>query len=290
MNPDTKPHVHSFFDTQTCTATHIVFDAPGGHAAVIDPVLNYEPKSGRTTSKSADQVLEFLASNNLTLQWLLETHAHADHLSGAQYLKEKVGGQIAIGERIGAVQKVFKNLFNLEAEFPVNGSQFDVLFAADAEFFIGELKAVALYVPGHTSADMAYLIGDCIFVGDTLFMPDVGTARCDFPGGNAMQLYHSIQKLLSFPPETRLFLCHDYPPAGREVCTQTSVAKQKADNVHIHDGVSEVDFVALRQKRDSGLEMPYLLIPAIQVNIRAGSLPEAEDNGIRYLKIPINGL
>lgn len=285
-----KPTVQSYFDTQTCTATHIVFDTPGGHAAVIDPVLNYEPKSGRTTTRSADQVLEFLAANDLTLQWLLETHAHADHLSGARYLQEKAGGQIAIGEKITEVQKVFKNLFNLEAEFPVDGRQFDVLFAADATFFIGELPALALYVPGHTPADMAYVIGGCIFVGDTLFMPDVGSARCDFPGGDARQLYSSIQKLLSFPPETRLFLCHDYPPAGREVCTHTTVAMQKAENIHVRDGVSEADFVALRQKRDSGLEMPYLLIPAIQVNIRAGALPEAENNGIRYLKIPLNAL
>ena len=285
-----KPTVQSYFDTQTCTATHIVFDAPGGHAAVIDPVLNYEPKSGRTTTRSADQVLEFLAANGLTLQWLLETHAHADHLSAARYLQEKAGGQIAIGEKITEVQKVFKSLFNLEAEFPVDGRQFDVLFAADTTFDIGKLSALALYVPGHTPADMAYVIGDCIFVGDTLFMPDVGSARCDFPGGDASQLYSSIQKLLSFPPETRLFLCHDYPPAGREVCTHTTVAKQKAENIHVRDGVSEADFVALRQKRDSGLEMPYLLIPAIQVNIRAGALPEAEDNGIRYLKIPLNAL
>lgn len=285
-----KPTVQSYFDTQTCTATHIVFEAPGGHAAVIDPVLNYEPKSGRTTTRSADQVLEFLAANDLTLQWLLETHAHADHLSGARYLQEKAGGQIAIGEKITEVQKVFKSLFNLEAEFPVDGRQFDVLFAVDATFFVGELPALALYVPGHTPADMAYVIGDSIFVGDTLFMPDVGSARCDFPGGDARQLYSSIQKLLSFPPETRLFLCHDYPPAGREVCTHTTVAMQKAENIHVRDGVSEADFVALRQKRDSGLEMPYLLIPAIQVNIRAGALPEAEDNGIRYLKIPLNAL
>ncbi|MDP1976042.1 MBL fold metallo-hydrolase [Undibacterium sp.] len=285
-----KPTVQSYFDTQTCTATHIVFDAPGGHAAVIDPVLNYEPKSGRTTTRSADQVLEFLAANSLTLQWLLETHAHADHLSAARYLQEKAGGQIAIGEKITEVQKVFKSLFNLDAEFPVDGRQFDVLFVADATFFIGELPALALYVPGHTPADMAYVIGDCIFVGDTLFMPDVGSARCDFPGGDASQLYGSIQKLLSFPPETRLFLCHDYPPAGREACTHTTVARQKAENIHVRDGVSEADFVALRQKRDSGLEMPYLLIPAIQVNIRAGALPEQEDNGIRYLKIPLNAL
>ncbi|MFZ6874919.1 MBL fold metallo-hydrolase [Undibacterium sp. Di27W] len=285
-----NPQVHSLFDTQTCTATHIVFDAPGGHAAVIDPVLNYEPKSGHTSSKSADQVLEFLATNQLKLQWLLETHAHADHLSSAQYLKEKAGGHIAIGENITGVQKAFKSLFNLESAFPINGSQFDTLFAADEIFSIGQLQARALYVPGHTSADMAYLIGDSIFIGDTLFMPDVGTARCDFPGGDARQLYQSIQQLLSFPPETRLFLCHDYPPAGREVCTHTTVAQQKTENVHVRDGVSEADFVALRQKRDSGLEMPYLLIPAIQVNIRAGALPEAEDNGTRYLKIPLNAL
>ncbi|BBB64613.1 MBL fold metallo-hydrolase [Undibacterium sp. YM2] len=285
-----NPTVQSYFDTQTCTATHIVFDAPGGQAAVIDPVLNYEPKSGRTTTKSADQVLAFLATNNLQLQWLLETHAHADHLSGAQYLKEKAGGQIAIGEKITEVQKTFKTLFNLEQEFPVNGTQFDVLFAADAKFSIGRLTAQALYVPGHTPADVAYLIGDAIFVGDTLFMPDVGTARCDFPGGDASQLYHSIQKLLSFPPATRLFLCHDYPPAGREVCTQTTVASQKASNIHVRDGIAEADFVAMRGKRDAGLEMPYLLIPAIQVNIRAGAMPAAESNGVHYLKIPVNGL
>ncbi|PXX37294.1 MBL fold metallo-hydrolase [Undibacterium pigrum] len=285
-----NPKVQSYFDTQTCTATHIVFDAPGGHAAVIDPVLNYEPKSGRTTTRSVDEVIDFLATNKLSLQWLLETHAHADHLSGARYLQEKAGGKIAIGEKISEVQKVFKGLFNLEAEFPVDGAQFDVLFAADAKFSIGQLQAQALSVPGHTPADMAYLIGDCIFIGDTLFMPDVGTARCDFPGGDASQLFQSIQKLLSFPPETRLYLCHDYPPAGREVCTHTTVARQKAENIHVRDGVSEADFVALRKKRDSGLEMPYLLIPAIQVNIRAGALPAAEDNGTRYLKIPLNAL
>ncbi len=284
------PIIASFFDTQTCTATHIVFDEVGGHAAVIDPVLNYEPKSGRTATKSLDEILAFLLENKLTLQWILETHAHADHLSGAQYLKQKAGGKIAIGVAIGAVQKVFKSLFNLDADFPINGSQFDVLFADGEEFSIGKLTARALSVPGHTPADMAYHIGDSIFVGDTLFMPDVGTARCDFPGGDASQLYHSIQKLLSFAPETRLFLCHDYPPAGRSACTHTTVARQKAENIHVSDGVTEEAFVALRKKRDSGLEMPYLLLPAIQVNIRAGVLPEAEDNGVRYLKIPLNAL
>lgn len=284
------PNTASFFDTQTCTASHIVFDAVGGHAAVIDPVLNYEPKSGRTSTKSADQILTFLSENKLSLQWLLETHAHADHLSGAQYLKEKAGGKIAISENIGQVQQVFKTLFHLETGFPVDGSQFDTLFADNEEFFIGDLPARALSVPGHTPADLAYQVGDSIFVGDTLFMPDVGTARCDFPGGDARQLYRSIQKLLAFAPDTRLFLCHDYPPAERQACAHTTVARQKAENIHVRDGVTEEEFVALRNKRDSGLEMPYLLIPAIQVNIRAGLLPPAESNGIRYLKIPLNAL
>lgn len=286
----TIPAVESFFDIQTCTATHIVYDAAGGHAAVIDPVLNYEPKSGRTATKSADQILEFLTANRLTLEWILETHAHADHLSGAQYLKQKAGGKIAIGVHISEVQKAFKTLFNLESDFPVDGSQFDVLFGDGEEFSIGKLQARALSVPGHTPADMAYHIGDSLFVGDTLFMPDVGTARCDFPGGDAAQLYHSIQKLLAFPPETRLFLCHDYPPAGRGVCTQTTVAHQRASNIHVRDGIAEADFIVMRDTRDAGLEMPYLLIPAIQVNIRAGNLPAAETNGVHYLKIPVNGL
>ena len=284
------PKVSSFFDPQTCTATHVVYDEAGGHAAVIDPVLNYEPKSGRTTTVSADQVLEFLKQKQLSLLWILETHAHADHISAAQYLKQQAGGKIAIGKQIGQVQQAFKTLFNLEPGFPVDGSQFDVLFAENQEFPIGRLQARALSVPGHTPADMAYHIGDSIFIGDTLFMPDVGTARCDFPGGDASQLYQSIQKLLAYPPETRLFLCHDYPPAGRSACTETTVARQKAENVHVRDGVAEADFVALRNKRDNGLEKPYLLLPSIQVNIRAGVLPEAESNGIHYLKIPLNAI
>ncbi|MFZ6759465.1 MBL fold metallo-hydrolase [Undibacterium sp. Ji50W] len=285
-----KPHIQSFFDTQTCTATHVVFDEAGGHAAVIDPVLNYEPKSGRTKTQSADQVLDFLQAQRLQLQWILETHAHADHLSAAQYIKQQAGGKIAIGQHISQVQQVFKSLFNLDPVFAVDGSQFDHLFVDNEEFFIGKLAARALLVPGHTPADMAYHIVDSIFVGDTLFMPDVGTARCDFPGGDATQLYHSIRKLLAYAPETRLFLCHDYPPAGRSTCTQTTVAQQKAENVHVRDGVTEAEFVALRDKRDSGLEMPYLLLPAIQVNIRAGVFPAPEDNGISYLKIPLNSL
>ncbi|MBC3920468.1 MBL fold metallo-hydrolase [Undibacterium sp. CY18W] len=284
------PHIQSFFDTQTCTATHVVFDEAGGHAAVIDPVLNYEPKSGRTKTQSADLVLEFLQTQRLQLQWILETHAHADHLSAAQYTKQQAGGKIAIGQHISQVQQVFKSLFNLEPAFAVDGSQFDHLFVDNEEFFIGTLSARALLVPGHTPADMAYHIADNIFVGDTLFMPDVGTARCDFPGGDATQLYHSIHRLLAYPPDTQLFLCHDYPPAGRSTCTQTTVARQKANNVHVRDGITEAEFVALRNQRDSGLEMPYLLLPAIQVNIRAGNFPAPEDNGTSYLKIPLNKL
>ncbi|MFZ6654349.1 MBL fold metallo-hydrolase [Undibacterium sp. TJN19] len=282
--------IESFFDTQTCTATHVVFDETGGHAAIIDPVLDYDPKSGRTRTESADKVLAFLKTHQLRLQWLLETHAHADHLSGAHYLRQANGGKIAIGAHINEVQKVFKNLFHLEPEFAVNGAQFDVLFAEDQEFFIGKLKAKALFVPGHTPADMAYQIDDAVFVGDTLFMPDVGTARCDFPGGDAHQLYHSIQKLLALPAQTRLFLCHDYPPAGRAVSLQTTVAAQKAGNIHVHDGISEAAFVAMRKARDSGLDMPVLLLPAVQVNIRAGALPPPENNGVSYLKIPMNAL
>lgn len=284
------PHIQSFFDPVTCTASHLVYDHEGGHAAIIDPVLDYDPKSGRTKTKSADVLLAALQEKNLQLQWIIETHAHADHISGAHYLREKVGGKIAIGAHIDQVQKVFKKLFNLEPEFAVNGAQFDYLFQEDEEFAIGELKAKALYVPGHTPADMAYQIGDAIFVGDTMFMPDVGTARCDFPGGDAHMLFQSIKKLLAFPDHTRLYMCHDYPPNGREVKFFTTVAEQKQTNIHVRDGVSEDDFVGMRKKRDATLDMPMLILPSVQVNIRAGNPPPAEDNGISYLKIPLNGI
>lgn len=284
------PLIHSFFDTHTCTASHLVYDEAGGHAAVIDPVLNYDPKSGRSKTAAADQILTFLREQRLSLNWILETHAHADHLSAAHYLRQQAGGKIAIGARIGQVQTVFKQLFNLEPEFATDGTQFDVLLEDNQSFQIGKLQATALFVPGHTPADLAYQIADAVFVGDTLFMPDVGTARCDFPGGDAQQLYQSIQRLLALPPTTRLFLCHDYPPNGRPVCTQTTVAAQRAANIHVHDGISAADFVAMRSKRDAGLEMPVLLLPAVQVNIRAGAFPPAEQNGVRYLKIPLNSL
>ncbi|MBY0573012.1 MAG: MBL fold metallo-hydrolase [Undibacterium sp.] len=285
-----NPHIHSFFDTVTCTATHLVYDHVGGHAAVIDPVLEYDPKSGRTKTTLADEVLSVIKTLQLQLQWILETHAHADHLSAAHYLQERVGGKIAIGTHINQVQNVFKKLFHLEPEFAVNGSQFDYLFSDDEAFLIGTLQAKALYVPGHTPADLAYQIGDAVFVGDTLFMPDVGTARCDFPGGDAHQLFRSIRKILELPQETRLFMCHDYPPNGRSVNFVTTVEEQRRHNIHVRDGVTEDEFVIMRKNRDAGLEMPVLILPAVQVNIRAGELPPAEENGMRYLKIPLNAI
>ncbi|WLG97802.1 MBL fold metallo-hydrolase [Pseudomonas sp. FP198] len=283
--------IQSFLDPASKTYTYVVYEHAGGSCAVVDPVLDYDPASGRSGTEQADRVIAFVAEHQLTVQWLLETHAHADHLSAAPYLREKLGGKIAIGESIHQVQSVFKTLFNLEAQFAVDGSQFDHLFAADESFFIGNLKATALHVPGHTPADMAYLIdGDVILVGDTLFMPDVGTARCDFPGGDAHQLYASIRKLLAFPAGVRLYVCHDYPPEGREPQCMSTVGEQRQHNIHVRDGIDETAFVAMRTQRDKTLGMPTLLLPAIQVNVRAGHLPPAEGNGVTYLKIPINQL
>lgn len=282
------PHIQAFFDSVTATVTYVVHD--GSACAIIDSVLDYDPKSGRSSTTSADKVADYVRTHGLTTQWLLETHAHADHLSAAPYLQRELGGVIAIGQSIRTVQGVFKNVFNLEPEFQLDGSQFGHLFADGETFAIGSLTATAIHVPGHTPADMAYLIGDAAFVGDTLFMPDVGTARCDFPGGDARQLYQSIRRLLELPGDTRLFMCHDYPPAGRDARWQTSVTEQRQANIHVRDGVSEDEFVAMRTRRDATLSMPTLILPAIQVNIRAGHFPPAEDNGVRYLKIPINNL
>jgi glyoxylase-like metal-dependent hydrolase (beta-lactamase superfamily II) len=251
-------------------------------------VLDYDPKSGRTSHASTDKIVEFVGANSLKVEWILETHAHADHLSAAHYLKEKLGGKIAIGEHITAVQKVFKGIFNLQPSFKQDGSQFDQLIKEGEQIQVGQLTGTALYVPGHTPACMAYQFGDAVFVGDTLFMPDVGTARCDFPGGDAKALYASTRKLLSLPPETRLFMCHDYPPQGREVAYQSTVAEQRAKNIHVHDGISEAEFIAMRTKRDATLEMPVLILPAVQINIRAGELPPKEDNGVAYVKVPLN--
>ncbi|KAA0945633.1 MBL fold metallo-hydrolase [Pseudomonas sp. ANT_H14] len=283
--------IQSFLDEASSTYTYVVYGQDGGQCAIVDSVLNYDPASGRTGTAQADQVIAFVGEHRLQVQWLLETHAHADHLSAAPYLRRQLGGKIAIGKSITKVQGVFKNLFNLEPEFRVDGSQFDHLFAPDEVFHIGNLKALALHVPGHTPADMAYLIDDqLILVGDTLFMPDVGTARCDFPGGDARQLYASMRKLLAFAPQTRLYVCHDYPPEGRAAKCLTTIAEQRAGNIHVHDGVDEAAFVTMRTQRDAGLGMPTLLLPAIQVNVRAGNMPPAEENGVVYLKIPLNQL
>ena len=285
-----QPQVQAFFDPATWTVTYVVFDHPAGHCAIVDPVLDYDPKAGRTRTASAGKVVDFVRAQHLTVQWILETHAHADHLTAAHHLRDVLGGQIAIGAAITQVQQVFKGIFHLEPGFLADGAQFDHLFADGESFRIGNLQAQALAVPGHTPACMAYQVGDTVFVGDTLFMPDVGTARCDFPGGNAHTLYQSIRRLLALPPDTRLFMCHDYPPAGREPAWQTTVAAQRAHNIHVHDGVGEDEFVTMRTRRDATLEMPVLILPSVQVNIRAGDLPPKDDNGVAYLRIPLNAL
>jgi glyoxylase-like metal-dependent hydrolase (beta-lactamase superfamily II) len=288
--PATKPTVHGFFDPATWTVTYVVYDGPGSACAIIDSVLDYDLKSGRTQHTSADKVIAFVREHQLKVEWILETHAHADHLSAAPYLKEKLGGKLAIGSRITAVQKVFAEIFNLEPDFKQDGTQFDHLFTEDEAIKVGTLTGRALFVPGHTPACMAYQFGDAVFVGDTLFMPDVGSARCDFPGGDARMLYESSKKILSLPAETRLFMCHDYPPNDRSIRFETTVAAQRAHNIHLHDGVTQEQFVAMRTKRDATLEMPVLILPAVQINIRAGNFPPPEPNGKSYLKIPLNAL
>ena len=291
MTTNTRnPQVHGIFDTATSTVTYVVYEKPGSACAIIDSVLDYDPKSGRTKHTSADKVVDFVKTNQLKVEWILETHAHADHLSAAPYLKEQLGGKTAIGDHIGGVQKVFKGIFNMEAAFKADGSQFDHLFKDGESIPVGGLVGHTMYVPGHTPACVAYQFGDAVFVGDTMFMPDVGTARCDFPGGDAKTLFASTRKILSLPPETRLFMCHDYPPNGRPVTFKATVAEQRAKNIHVHDGISEAQFVELRTKRDATLDMPVLILPAVQINIRAGELPSKENNGIAYVKIPLNAL
>lgn len=288
--PSPQPQVHGIFDPATWTVTYVVHNGPGTSAAIIDSVLDYDPKSGRTRTTAADKVIDYVNTNSLKVDWVLETHAHADHLSAAPYLKQKLGGKIGIGHQITTVQRVFKGIFNLEPEFRMDGSQFDALFKDEEAFEVGELSAKVIAVPGHTPACVAYQVGDAVFLGDTLFMPDVGTARCDFPGGDAKTLYASVRKLLSLPPQTRLFMCHDYPPNNRRIAFETTVAEQRAQNIHVHDGISEAQFVEMRTKRDATLEMPVLILPAVQINIRAGEMPPKEANGTAYLKIPINTL
>ncbi|WP_072385187.1 MBL fold metallo-hydrolase [Hyphomicrobium sp. CS1BSMeth3] len=285
------PEVFSFFDEPTNTASYVLKDPASNAAAIIDSVLDYDAAAGRTSTKAADEVIAFVKERSFDVQWLLETHVHADHLSAAPYLKEKLGGKIAIGANITIVQDVFGKVFNAGTEFERDGSQFDALFKDGDRIRVGEMTGHAMHTPGHTPACMTYVFGDAAFIGDTLFMPDYGTARADFPGGSARDLYRSIRKVLALPPETRLFLCHDYKAPGRDAYAwETTVAEQRKSNIHVRDGVTEDEYVAMREARDKTLGMPKLIIPSIQVNMRAGDLPKPEDNGVRYLKVPLNKL
>lgn len=286
-----RPDVTAFFDQPTNTVSYVVTDPASRRCAIVDSVLDFEPASGRTSKDSANAIITHVKEHGLTVEWILETHVHADHLSAAPYLARELGGQMAIGENITIVQNVFGKLFNAGPEFSRDGSQFQKLFKDGDAFTVGGIPARAIHTPGHTPACMTYVIGDAAFVGDTLFMPDYGTARCDFPGGDARQLYRSIKKIFALPPETRLFMCHDYKAPGRdEYRWETTVAEEKAHNLHVRDGIDEEAFVLMRTERDSHLAMPRLILPSVQVNMRAGELPPAEDNGQRYLKIPLDAL
>ena len=286
-----RPEVASFFDAATYTVTYVVHDPATGEATIVDSVLDFDPNSGRTATTSADAVIDYVNSHKLKVIWLLETHAHADHFSAAPYLQEKLGGKIAIGEHITTVQQVFGKLFNAGTEFERDGSQFDALFKDGDTFKIGNLPVTVMHVPGHTPACLAYVVGEAVFVGDTMFMPDYGTARADFPGGDARTLFRSLRRILSLPPETRLFMCHDYLPKGRsEYVWETTVAAGREGNVHAHDGITEDEFVAMREARDATLDMPRLILPSVQVNMRAGHMPPPDGNGVTYLKIPVNAV
>ncbi len=286
-----RPAVTSFFDPTTYTYSYVVRDPASQACVIIDSVLDYDPASGRTKTASADNIVAFVREQKLVVEWLLETHVHADHLSAAPYLKQQLGGQLAIGAQITTVQQVFGEIFNADAQFATDGSQFDRLLNEGDTLTVGELSVQVMHTPGHTPACLSYVIGDAVFVGDTLFMPDYGTARCDFPGGDARTLYASIQRLFELPDNTRLFMCHDYKALGRdEYCNETTVVAERQNNIHVREGISADDFVAMRTERDATLSMPTLILPSVQVNMRAGELPPAEDNGVRYLKIPLNAL
>ena len=291
INPALPAEIRGFFAPGTFTVTYVVYDPATREASIVDSVLDFDPASGRTATTSADAVIEYVTSENLKVTWLLETHAHADHLSAAPYIQQRLGGKIAIGEHIATVQGVFGKLFNAGTEFARDGSQFDALFADGDSFMLGTLPVTVLHVPGHTPACIAYVVGDAVFVGDTMFMPDYGTARADFPGGDARQLYRSLRRILALPAETRIFLCHDYLPDGRSgYVWETTVADERAGNVHAHDGISEDEFVAMREARDATLAMPRLILPSVQVNMRAGHMPPPDDNGVTYLKLPVNAV
>ncbi len=285
-----QPVVESFYDKATSTISHVVVEPNGRRCAIVDSVLDYDQASGRTRIDSADRIIANVRDRGLEVDWILETHAHADHLSAAQYLRRELGGRIGIGARITEVQRIFKDAFNLERTFNTDGQQFDHLFADGEAFRIGRQEARVMCTPGHTPADVTYVVGDAAFVGDTLFMPDGGTARADFPGGDAATLYRSIRRILDLPPETRLFVCHDYQPGGREPRWETTVAEQRERNIHVGGGKDEGEFVSMRTSRDRTLSTPTLLIPSIQINIRAGEMPPPEDNGTAYIKVPINRL
>ncbi|MBT8766081.1 MBL fold metallo-hydrolase [Metapseudomonas boanensis] len=286
-----QPRVEAFFDPATSTYSYVVSDPATQRCAIIDSVLDYDPAAGRTSFESANRLVAYVREQRLTVDWLLETHVHADHLSAAPYLQRELGGQLAIGELITVVQDTFGKLFNAGTEFATDGRQFDRLFKDGDRFQVGTVESRAIHTPGHTPACMTYVIGDAAFVGDTLFMPDYGTARCDFPGGDARAMFHSIHRLFELPDDTRLFMCHDYKAPGRDDYRfETTVAEQREHNVHAHQGVSEDAFVAMRNARDATLDMPALILPSVQVNMRAGQLPPAEDNGVRYLKIPLDVL
>lgn len=284
----TKPLVKHFFDPRTWTLTYVVTDPATKHCAVVDPVLDLDYPSGTLTTESADKVVDYVKAEGLTVDYILETHVHADHLTGAPYIQEQLGGKIAIGFNITTVQETFANVFNEPEDFPRNGSQFDLTLGDNDTFTIGEMSCSAYHVPGHTPACMAYLLGDALFVGDTLFMPDAGSARCDFPGGDARTLFQSIRRLLTLPAETRMFICHDYQPGGRELAFETTVGEQRANNIHVNDTISEDDFVAMREARDATLGMPTLILPSLQVNMRAGHLPPKEPNERLFLRLPLN--
>jgi glyoxylase-like metal-dependent hydrolase (beta-lactamase superfamily II) len=291
MTSAIKPAIHAFFDEATNTLTYLARDPAGRACAIIDSVLDFDYASGRTDTRSADAVIDYVRAQDLDLQWILETHVHADHLSAAPYIQERLGGKIGIGQRITVVQDTFGKVFNEGTRFARDGSQFDRLFEDGDSLMVGQMRVDVLHTPGHTPACLTYVMGDAAFVGDTLFMPDFGTARCDFPGGSSDMLFDSVQKILALPDETRIFVCHDYKAPGRdEFAWETTVGAQKARNIHIGAGKSKADFVAMRDARDATLAMPRLIIPSLQINMRAGQMPEPEDNGQIYLKVPLNGL
>ena len=285
---DSTMHIEPFFDSATGTVSYVLADVASGAAAVIDPVLDFEPRSGTLSSESANKLISYVRERGWTVQWILETHAHADHLSAAQHIRHHLGGKVAIGAHIREVQAAFRKIYHFERSFLPDGSQFDHLVEDGESLALGNLALTAMHVPGHTPADMAYRVEDAVFVGDTLFMPDVGTARADFPGGDASTLYNSIHRILALPLQTRIFVCHDYPPHGREPAWETSVQAQRAHNIHVRDGIDEAAFVQMRTARDETLAMPTLILPSVQVNIRAGKLPPAADDGRTYVQLPIN--